>query len=162
MSYIELLDKQQRTRRYINIKFIFLSFDSNVCESRNTVRESLHISFFCGGEPLCVLEQWPENTHEELTGLLEWSAGLSLCLRGQRTSPLRLSDYWISAFSPKLQTLYSLSSPNRKYEHPLCLMYFLFMAGYRNLHTSVFFQVICWSYLQTEISDTLSIGNKLY
>ena len=31
--------------------------------SRNSVRESLHISLFCGGDPLCVLERWLENTH---------------------------------------------------------------------------------------------------
>ena len=31
--------------------------------SRNTVRESSYISFFCGGDPLCELEQRPENTH---------------------------------------------------------------------------------------------------
>ena len=54
------------------------------------------------------------------------------------------------------------SSPMRKYGHPLTLTYFLFMAGYRNLHTSVIFLVICWSYLQTEISIILSIGNKSY
>ena len=54
------------------------------------------------------------------------------------------------------------SSPMQKYEHLLCFTYFLFMAGYWNLHTSIFFLVICWSYLWTEISVTLSIGNKLY
>ena len=50
----------------------------------------------------------------------------------------RPSDRRIFAFGPKLQTLYCLSSPIRKYEHPLCLTYFLFIAGYRNLHTFVF------------------------
>ena len=39
---------------------------------------------------------------------------------------------------------------------------FLFMAGYRNLHTFVFFPVICRSYMSTGISVTLSIGSKLY
>ena len=43
------------------------------------------------------------------------------------------------------------------------LRIFLFVAGYRNLHTfSCFFPVICWSYLQLEIFVTLSIGNELY
>ena len=32
--------------------------------------------------------------------------------------------------------IFSLSSPRRKHEHPLCFTYFLFMAGYRDLHTS--------------------------
>ena len=126
--------------------------------SRNTVRERLHISFFWGRDPFCEVVQRPENTYEELTGLLEWLAGLSLHLRDQQTSSLCLSDHWISAFSPKLQTLYCLfkchvevwtSSPH-------------VLVGYWNLHTSGFFLVICWSYLQTEISVTLSIGNKLH
>ena len=79
-----------------------------------------------------------------------------------RSRQVCLSDQRVSAFSPKLQTLYSLSSPKRKYEYPLCLAYFLFMACNRNLHTFVFFPVICWSSLRTEISVTLSIGDKLY
>ena len=54
------------------------------------------------------------------------------------------------------------SSLMRKYEPASSPTNFLFMAGYRNLHTFGFFPVICRSYLQTEISVTLSIGNKLY
>ena len=63
------------------------------------------------------------------------------------------------------------SSPMRIYEYPLCPHIFLFMAGYRNLRTPISFfffffffffcPVIYWSYLWTEISVTLSIGNKL-
>ena len=108
--------------------------------SRNTV--SSHIPFFCGGDPLCVFARRPENAHGELTGLLEWLAGLPL--------------------SPKLQTLYCFPIPTRKYEHASSPTYFLFMAGYRNLHTSVFVfcLVNCWSYLRTEISITLSTSNK--
>ena len=113
---------------------------------------------------------------------LERPADLCLRLKVQRTSPLRLSNQPITPFTwetsgplpfawatsgslPSVQNyrLYIVfSSPKRKYEHRLRLTYFLFMAGYRNLHTSVFFPVICWSYLRTEISVTLSIGNKLY
>ena len=76
--------------------------------NRNTVRESSHISFFYGGDPFCEVVWRPENTLEVLTGLLEWPTGLSLCLRDQRASPLRLSDHWISGFCPKLQTLYCI------------------------------------------------------
>ena len=50
----------------------------------------------------------------------------------------------------------------QKYEHTSSPMYFLFMAGYQNLHTSIFFFLVIWSYLQTEISVTLSTGNKLH
>ena len=47
---------------------------------------------------------------------------------------------------------------------PLHPHIFLFMAGYRNLNTFVFcfFLVICWSYLQTEISVILFTGTKLH
>ena len=37
----------------------------------NAVTESSHISFFCGGGPFCEEVRQLENTHEELTGLLE-------------------------------------------------------------------------------------------
>ena len=76
--------------------------------SRNTVRESSHISFFCSGDPFCEVVRRLENTHEELTGLLEWPAGLSFRLRDQRTAPISSSDHWISTFSPNLKTLYCL------------------------------------------------------
>ena len=51
--------------------------------SRNTVRESSHISFFCGEDPFCEVVGRPENIHGELTGLLEWPAGL--CLQSKIT-----------------------------------------------------------------------------
>ena len=56
---------------------------------------------------ICKVVQPPENTHEELRGMLEWPAGLSLRLWDQPTSPLSLNDQRISAFCPKLQTSYS-------------------------------------------------------
>ena len=72
----------------------------------------------------------------ELTYLLEWLADLPLCLRDQWISTLRLSDQRISAFSPKLQFLYCFSISMNT---PLRPCIFLFVAGYRNLHTSGFF-----------------------
>ena len=112
---------------------------ATIVYSRNAVREILNISFFCCGDPYCKLVQRPENTHRELTGLLEWPAGFSLRLTDQRTFPIRLNDHWISAFNPKLQTLYCLSSPLRNYKYSLRPSIFLFMGSYQNLHTSVFF-----------------------
>ena len=41
-----------------------------VC-SRNTVRESSHVFFFFGEDPYWEVVQRPENTHGELTGLLQ-------------------------------------------------------------------------------------------
>ena len=141
-----------------------------VCNS-NTVRESSHIFFSCGRDPYCEVIQRPENTHEELTGLIEWPAGLSLRLReqrasplrlrDQRTSPLRLSDHWISAFSPELQTLYCLFKSHTEV-WTFSLPHVYFCGWLSELTYFRFFAVICWSYLRTKISVTLSIGNKLY
>ena len=110
--------------------------------SRNTVRESLHMSFFCGGDPLCELERWPENIHGGADSAWVTSGSLSS----------------VQNYRPYIMFLL----PCRNINMPLCPRIFLFMAGYRNLHTSVFFPVICWSYLQTDISVTLSTSNKLH
>ena len=117
--------------------------------SRNIGWESSHIYFFCGGDPFCEVERRLENTQGEPTGLFEWPADF----------PLRLSAHRVSLFQSKIiDFILSFQVP---YESASSPAYFLFMAGYRNLHTSVF-SGICWFYLQTEISVTLSIGNKLY
>ena len=55
------------------------------------------------------------------------------------------------------------SSPMQKYGHPLHFTYFSVYGWLSELiYFCFFFPVICWSYPQTEISVTLSIGNKLY
>ena len=54
------------------------------------------------------------------------------------------------------------SSPMWRYEHPLRLTYFFCLWLVIGTYILPFFPVICWSYLRTEISVTLSIGNKLY
>ena len=59
--------------------------------SRNTARESSYISFFCGVDIF-----WSSATAGELT-----RGSLQVCFSHQR----------VSAFSPKLQTLYCLSNP---------------------------------------------------
>ena len=111
--------------------------------SRNTVRESSHISFFCGGDPFCEVVRRLENTHEELTGLLEWPAGL--CLQS------------------KIQTLYCIFKPHADIWISSSPTYFS-VYGWLSELTSFFccFSVICWPYLQMEISVTLYIGNRLY
>ena len=121
------------------------------------------MSFFCGRDPFCEVVWWSENTHGELTSLLEWPAGLSLCLRDQRISPFA----WVTSGSLPSVQIYRpyivFSSPMRKYEHPLRLTYFSVYGWLSELkYFQVFFLVICWSYLRMEISVTLSIGNKLY
>ena len=94
----------------------------------------------------------PENTYGELTGLLEWPVGLSL----------RLSDQRISAFSSKLQTLYCLLKSHADTRMSSPPTYFSVYGWLSELTHFRFFSVICWSYLRTDISVTLSIGNKLY
>ena len=105
---------------------------------------------------------WIRETAGELTG--------HICLIDSQISHFAwetsrsLPFAWVTNGSlPSVQNYrpYTVfSSPMRKYEHPLCLTYFLFMAGYQGF--SGFFPLICWSYLRTEISVTLSIGNKLF
>ena len=123
-----------------------------VCR-RNTVRESSHISFFCGGDSFL----WSSATAGEHTQGADSSA---LVTSGS------LPSAWVTSGSlPSVQNYRPyivFSSPMRKYEHPLRFTYFLLMAGHWNLQTSVFFSVICWSYLRTEISVLLSIVDKLY
>ena len=124
--------------------------------SKNTVRESLHISIFCGRDPFCeVVRRAGEHTWESR----------QVCLSDQQTSPFA----WVASGSLfSVQNYWPcivFSSLMRKYEPASSPTYFLFMAGYQNLLTWFFFffflLVICWSYQQTEISVILSTGNKL-
>ena len=101
-------------------------------------RERVRASFFCDRDPFCEVVRRPENTHGKLTGLLEWPAGI--CLQS------KITDLILS---------FPCGNMNILFAHV-----FLFMAGYRNLHT--FLPVICWSYLRTEISVILFAGNKLH
>ena len=130
--------------------------------SRNTVRESSHIYFFCGRDPFCEVVRRSDNTHEELTGLLELPGCLFLRLKDQLTSPIRLSDHWISAFCSKLRTLYCLFKSHADIWKSSSPIYFSVYGWLWELTSFHFFPVICWFYLRTEISVTLSIGNKLY
>ena len=119
-----------------------------VC-SRNTVWQSPHISFFCGGDPFYEVVQRPENTREELTGLLGWPVVLS-------TSLERLADLCLQ---------YKITDPIlsfKSHEHACSPAYFSVYGWLSELTCFFYFPVICWSYLRTEISITLSIGNKLY
>ena len=48
---------------YKHIIYIFILLRRRVW-SRNTIRESSHIFFFCGGDPFCDLVWQLENTHD--------------------------------------------------------------------------------------------------
>ena len=99
------------------------------------------MSFFCGGDPFCEVERWPENILK-LKGPLEQAAGLFL--------QSKFTDLILSFQVPWgiMNILFALRI-------------FLFVGGYQNL-LLFFFLVICWSYQWMEISVTLSIGDKLY
>ena len=138
---------------YKHTIYIFIFRWSRVW-SRNTVRDTSHISFFCDGDAF----SWSSVTAGEhtwyvclrnrrsllslespadLSPSLEWPAGSPFAWVSSRSLHFAWATSGSPFFSSKLQTLYSPSSPKGKYEHPLCLTYFLFIAGYRNLHTSV-------------------------
>ena len=109
--------------------------------SRNAVRESSYISFFRGGEPLCEFERRPENTHD---GAYRFAWVTSGFLSQFKITDLILSfnsyaEIWTRLFA------YTFS-----------------VYGWLSELTTLFIPVICWSYLWTELSVTLSTDNKLY
>ena len=87
MAYIGQTTKDSSI--YKNIIYIFILRLRRVW-SRNTVREISHISFFRGGDPLCVLEGWLENTHDMFAWVTSWShpsleRPADLCLQSKFT-----------------------------------------------------------------------------
>ena len=144
MSYITPLDKQRRPRDIYKYNLYFYSSTATFVWSRNAVRKSLHISFFCGGDHLCLFAQQAENTRE-LTGVLEWPAGLSLSVQNYRP--------YIVFQLPRG----NMNMPLR----PRIFCLWLVIETYKLLFIFLF-PVICWSYLRTEISVTLSTGNRLH
>ena len=128
--------------------------------SRNTVSESLHTSFFCDRDPFCKVVRRPENTHGMFAWVTRWSLPSLKGLENLSPSLERPADFCLQSKIRELIFSFQVPCGSMKILHASRI--FLFMAGYRNLHTSGFFPVICWSYLQTEISVTLSLVNKLF
>ena len=131
---------------------------------------------------MCEVGIQPEREFEHI--FLLWR-GPFVCIRataGEHTSHVYLSDPQVSLFAwttsgslpfawescrslPSVQIYRPyivFSSPMRKHEHPLHLTYFSVYGWLSELIYFGFFPVICWSYLRTEISVTLSIGNNSY
>ena len=130
--------------------------------SRNTVRESLHISFFCGGDPFCEVVQQPENTHREADSLLEWPVDLSYLAWATSRSPLLTwvsSGFLLSVQNYRPYIVFQVPCKNMNILFTSRIFCLSLVIG--TLHTSCFFPEICWFYLQTEISVILSTGNKL-
>ena len=85
-----------------------------------------------------------------------------VCLSDQRVSALCLRDQRTSHFSPNLQTLYCLPKSHAEVWTSFSPHVFFCLLLVIVTYILVFFPVICWSYLRTEISATLSVCNKLY
>ena len=146
--------------------------------SRNTVRESSHIFFFCGGDSLWVLERRSENTQDlfarvtrrsllslerpaDLSPLLEKPTDLTSSLEKPVNLPPSLERPVDLSPSLEVQNIYI-------YIYIYCL--FKYNAGiWTCLFANVFsvyswlseliyfrfFLVICWSYLRTEICHSI-------
>ena len=115
--------------------------------SRNTVRESSRISFFCGVDSLCVFARRPVNTHGG-ADRFAWVTSRSLP-QSKITDLILPFNFYAGIWTRPLAHVFSV------YGWLSELTYFRFFWW-------LFFPVICWSYLQTEISITLSTGNKLF
>ena len=139
MSYIEPLDKQQKTCRYIKYNLYFYSSTATFMWSRNTAWETSYISFFCGRDPFCEVVRRSENTH----GGADRSA-------------------WVTSGSlPSVQNY----RPYIVFQLPWTRLFaHVFFCLWLVIVTYIlpFFRVICWSYLRTDISVILSTGNKLH
>ena len=110
--------------------------------SRNTVRESSHISFFCGRHTLRVLERRPQNTHWEADRFLEITSG--------SPSQSKIKDLILSFNSHVVIWTHLFA-------------HVIYVYGWLSeLTYSRFSPVICWSYLRTEISVILYTFNKWY
>ena len=120
--------------------------------SRNTVRESWHISFFCGGDPFL----WSRATAGEHT-----RGSRQVYLSDQRTPP---SLEWPACLCllSKITDLIYLFKFHAEIRISFSPTYFSVYGWLSELTYFGFFLIICWSCLRTEISVTLSIGNKLY
>ena len=142
--------------------YFYSSTVTIVC-SRNRFRERSHISFFCGWDPF----PWSSATAIEHTQGVDISisvtSGSLLSLERSVDLPLCLIYQLITAFSPKLQTLHCLLKYHAEEWTSSLLHVFSVFGWFSELTYFRFcFLVICWSYLWTDISFSLSIGNKLY
>ena len=100
---------------------------------------------------MCVVGIQLENEFVHILLLWRGSFLWSSATAGEHTRGADRSAWVTSGSLPLLERLADLSSvqnyrlyivfssPMRIYEYPLCQLILLFMAGYRNLHTSVFF-----------------------
>ena len=124
----------------------------------------IYILFFDGD--VCVKKEYSQREFAHIF-LLWWGPfwwSIAMAGKHMRGSwQVCSSDRQVSAFSPKLQTLYCLLKSHteiwtRLFTHIFSVYGWLLGLTY----IWVFFPIICWSYLWTEISVTLFIGNKLY
>ena len=153
---------------------------------------SSHISFFCSKGPFLWSSmtarehtRWAGRSAWETSGSfpLSWKTRGSLPFARETSGshPFAWEISWsLPSFvrpaylSPSLERIVDLFLQSKITD---LMLSFQVLCGYMNILFShvffclwlvigtyilPFFPVICWSYLQTEISVTLSIGNKLY
>ena len=112
-----------------------------------------YLSSVAGGPFVCIWATAGEHTWHVCWTDFAWETSGSL------------SFVWATSGSlPSVQNYRPyivFSSLMQKYEH-LRHAYFSVYSWLSELTYFHFFPVICWSHLRTEISVTLSIGNKLY
>ena len=112
-STCRILDRWTNNEKLADIEkynSYFYSSTATFVWSRNSVRESSHISFFCGEDPFYEIVRRPENTYGEADR----------------------SAWETSGFLPLVQN-------NKSYIiFQVLRIFFLFMVGYRNLRSSVF------------------------
>ena len=112
--------------------------------SRNTVRESSHISFFCGRDNFCEIERRPKNTQRVADTFAEITC--ESLLQSKITYLMLSFKSHAEIWTWLLAHIFSVYGWVSEFTYICCC----------------FFRVICWSYLRTEISVILSTGNKLY
>ena len=153
MTLCHILPEQRGwVNMYIFILFFYTLMATILC-SKKTVRKSSHISFFCCGNTFYEVVWRPENTHGELTGQLEWSAGFSPTLE------------WPVDFccqSKITDLILSFQIPCRNLNILFAHVFFCLWLVIGTYILPVFFPVICWYYLLIERSVILFAGNKLH
>ena len=127
---------------YKNIIYIFILRRQRLCvvgiqskRVRTYLSSLIYLSW-----PFCEVVRRPENTYEELTGLFEWPVGLSPSLeRPADPFPSFELPLDLCLQSKFIDLILSFQVPWGSMNILFASRIFLFVAGYQNLHTFVFF-----------------------
>ena len=134
--YVVYCTAGQTTKNSLIYKNINYSSKATIVCSRNTVRESLNISFFCDGNAFCYVVRRPENTPNMFAGVTCRSLPSLERLTDPSLSLERPADLYLQSKFTDLILSFQVSCGSMNILFALDM--FLFKVGYRNLHTSVF------------------------